>query len=404
MIVDDTCGYVNTYWLGSDYQYWDMALAPNTHNIVIAGFSRPDSGLYCSKREGVVSVLDQSFARLSIYKTGGSYTAGGIIPRFDNAKCVDVWAEGGNEYIAIAGNITVNTTNFPATPAYVPRAFICKFQLQNTGALTFSWMQSLSDDIGQFIPADIIVDPGNNLIFTIGSLAPSLGTADGVHWSLNTSGTAIKSGQFRGTSTFTAPIVTNMIRPYHITVLHSGNFRVSGWVDNYNTGIPVVNKYNFFEIEYDISGQSFSNLKFYLGNTDQYAGMYGPEFTSVKCGQNYIWTGTTYYIPSYHTPAFSVTWYDGTNDQTAWAWVHMPEPINDQNRHQLRIKCTIAGTGDGGDCNAFTSATNYSSVIPNQNTIINPWGSTSDSDPSTASIFTFTKILPAQTDCSGDYD
>ena len=40
----------------------------------------------------------------------------------------------------------------------------------------------------------------------------------------------------------------------------------------------------------------------------------------------------------------------------------------DPLRHEIRIKCTIAGTGDGGDCDAFEIGSSSGAANPVQNT------------------------------------
>jgi hypothetical protein len=39
----------------------------------------------------------------------------------------------------------------------------------------------------------------------------------------------------------------------------------------------------------------------------------------------------------------------------------------DPLRHEIRIKCTIAGTGDGGDCDAFEIGSSSGATNPVQN-------------------------------------
>ncbi|MBL7811616.1 MAG: hypothetical protein JNL57_05290 [Bacteroidetes bacterium] len=403
MEIDNTCQVTSVHFLGEDYQYWDMAIAPESDYIVLSGFSRPDSGLYCSTRVGVITVLDQSFGRKSIYTTTPTFTTAGIIPRFDNAKCIDVWANGGNEYIAVAGNMTIDGTIPPGATRYIPKVYVCKFQLNNSGTLTYNWIRTLDEDQGQMIPADIQVDVNEDIVFIVGSIGPGLATTDAAHWSVNTSGTAIKYGYFQGTSFYNGSTITNALRPYQITRLNSGNYQISGWTDNYNDGSAMVRRFNFFHIEYDITTRSFSNLNFYLGNTNYYIGIMGPDFTSPRCGHSYVWGTFTDSMFAYHTPAFSLTWYDGENDQSAWAWINVPNPGGDPNRHQLRIKCTISGTGDGGNCDAFSCSSSYYSADPDHGYPANPWNSNSDADPvSSSSTRRYPNIEIYE--CDGEYN
>ena len=71
----------------------------------------------------------------------------------------------------------------------------------------------------------------------------------------------------------------------------------------------------------------------------------------------------------YYAPRFFTTWYTGETQETSWAWPNMSDALLlDPLRHEIRIKCTIAGTGDGGDCDAFEIGSSSGATNPEQST------------------------------------
>jgi hypothetical protein len=72
-------------------------------------------------------------------------------------------------------------------------------------------------------------------------------------------------------------------------------------------------------------------------------------------------------------------------------------------RHEIRIKCTIAGTGDGGDCDAFEIGSSSGSTNPEQSTgpSISIWNNIY---PVFLSNDGMTDLIPEPENCDGIFN
>lgn len=374
--LDNALAFVSVHLLSGYYQYWDMAIAPLSGDIITCGFNSSNLGLTCSTRVAVIMVMNSSFTAQNTYEFPASVPSAGNVPRFDNAKCLKIWDDGTNEYVAVAGNLTAEINRMPGLE-YYPKVFMARFTL-SSGALTQTWMKQLdASTTEQMIPADLLIDVNEELITTVGSSSTDLSAEEARIWQVDFSGNGVLEGTWEGIGiTYPYTFKVHNVRPYSIAILNNGNYRITGWADNYYFTSPgVSNRYNFFSVDFDPVNQTFGDIDVYLGNSNGYSTIFGTGFYAVDAQLSYYYNSTTCYLASYHTPQFHVTWYDGENQQSAWAWPQIPNPSTNNNQHQLRIRCTIAGTGDGSNCDAFASETDIS-LNTNPNTS-NPgnWGS-----------------------------
>jgi len=355
--LDNSLTFVSVHLLSGYYQYWDMAIAPLSGDIVTCGFNNSNLGLTCTTRVAVVMVMNSTFTAQNTYEFPASLPLAGNIPRFDNAKCIKIWDDGVDEFVAVAGNLTAEINRMPGLE-YYPKVFMARFAL-SSGALTQTWMKQLDASITeQMIPADILVDQNQELITTVGSSSKDLNAEEARIWQVDFSGIGILEGAWEGAGiNFPYTFKVHNIRPYSIALLNNGNYRITGWAENYYFSTTLLDKYNFFSVDFDPVNQTFNDINVYLGNTSNYYGIFGNGFYAVDAQLSYTYNSATCYLASYHTPQFHLTWFDGSNQQSAWSWVNIPNPSVNLNRHELRIKSTISGVGDGSNCDAFISET-----------------------------------------------
>jgi hypothetical protein len=356
--LDNSLTFVSVHLLSGYYQYWDMAIAPLSGDIVTCGFNNSNLGLTCTTRVAVIMVMNSTFTAQNTYEFPASLPLAGSITRFDNAKCIKIWDDGVDEFVVVAGNLTAEINRMPGLE-YYPKVFMARFTL-NASVLTQTWMKQLDASITeQLIPADVLIDPTEELITTIGSTSKNLSAEEARIWQVDFTGNGVLEGSWEGVgivSPYTFKV--HNVRPYSIALLNNGNYRITGWSENYYLTAPgITDRYNFFTIDFNPVNQTFSDIDVYLGNTNGYTTIFGTGFYAADAQFNYTFNSSTCNLSTYHTPQFHTTWYDGENQQSAWAWVHIPNPSTNNNQHQLRIKCTINGTGDGSNCDAFTSQT-----------------------------------------------
>ena len=117
--------------------------------------------------------------------------------------------------------------------------------------------------------------------------------------------------------------------------------------------------------------------------------VFSAGFFAPNCQLSYQHNSATCIIYAYHTPRFNLIWNDGSNDQLAWAWVHVTDPTVSLNAHSLRIQCSIAGSGDGQNCDPIENDYEYLIGDPNQNAIS---GWTLVDNQAIGTVFTMTQI------------
>ena len=346
-----------------DYSYWDFGISPITNRIVMVGSYQSDLNFVSTNRQAVVTVLDNTLTTVSHYGYAASVPGTNAENRFDAAKCVEITVNSSNvEYVNVAGNFSrlINGN-------YTPHVFVSRFQLTAGGLLNPQWIQQMyNNDLSQMMPADIICSEDEEYVFVTGGISPNIGINEATYWQLSTAGLGQSCGQYEGIPV--NPLGMHEMRPYQVELLSNGNIKICGWAYDYFQGSLQINKYNFFEIDYNPANYTFANLRLHLGYTDGYSALFGTGFFSVETQWPYYYNGNMNAY-GYHAPRFFTTWYTGETQETSWAWPNMSDaaPINPL-RHEIRIKCTIAGTGDGGDCDAFEIGSSSGATNPVQNT------------------------------------
>jgi hypothetical protein len=392
---------------GGIYHFWDFAIAPLSGDIVICGFTNGDQALSYTSRKSVLAVADSAFASQSTYEMA-SASPSGTYPRFECAKTIDIYQVSGVEKVVIAGNKTAQVGTFP-NYEYVPLVFLERLTLaSHTLSNSSDWIVALtSTTVTQMIPSDLVIDYANNQVMVVGCVSYQVGAGkEACYWAVNlTTGAGNKYGQFQGSITAGPPISFSQLRPYHIMKTPNGaNYKISGWVDNYNDGTVRTAKYNFFEITINPTNYTFSNLNGYLGNTKFYSGLFSTSFFGVLTSSlSYTYSGLSCLLYVYHVPSFSLTWDDGGTDRTCWAWVNIPDDT-DLNRHQMRIKSTKSGGGDGGNCDAFNDTPDGSASNTTQDELFFPWSSVDIMLISTRPRITINLIIPDAFNCYGNYN
>lgn len=344
-----------------DYSYWDFGISPISNRVVLVGSYQNDLNFITTNRQAVITVLDNTLTTVSHY--GYANTVPGTNPdnRFDAVKCIEITKNSSNvEYVNVAGNFSqlINGN-------YTPHLFVSRFQLTAGGLLNPQWIQRLyTSELSQMMPADIICSEGDEYIFVTGGISPNIGINEATYWQLTTTGLGQQCGQFEGIPV--NPLGMHEMRPYQVERLENGKLKICGWAPDYFQGSLLFNKYNYFEIDYNPINFTFADLRLHLGFTDGYSALFGTGFFSVETQWPYYYNGNMIAY-GYHAPRFFTTWFANDVQETSWTWPNMSNvaPINPL-RHEIRIQCTIAGIGDGGNCDAFEIESNYSGSSPEQ--------------------------------------
>ena len=354
----------SVFFLDSLHQYFDFAISPVSNKIILCGLNKLETGLNCSSRKGVITVLDQSFTCLSINELVQSFPSAGIIPRFDNVKCMKSWYESGSqkEYIGVAGVITEDSIITPAgggpTTFYIPKTFGAKLELNGNGTVTHSWF-SLLDKGGadQFIPTDILIDKneGMDKMIIIGNLPlTGINTCPSI-WGLElgTGASVYLLNSFEGIPLSGDPGVMHL-SIYDINLLSNGNYRILGWAFDYRVagGVnPIDSGYNFYYFDFNPSTRQLAtDLIYLIGRTKTYLWTLPTGMISINTDTTY-WFYTSSYtnvkIIAYFSPHAMISWVDGEyNDQSTVSWINIGS--SNTGVQQLRLKCTLTGVGDDG--------------------------------------------------------
>lgn len=383
----------------SDYSYWDFGISPVSNRVVMVGSYQSDLNFVTNNRQAVITVLDNTLTTITHY--GYAASAGGTGPenRFDAVKCIEITKNSSKiEYVNVAGNFSrlINGN-------YTPHVFVSRFELTAGGALNPQWIQRLyNNDLSQMMPADIMCSEEDGYVFVTGGISPNIGINEATYWQMSTAGLGQQCGQFEGVPV--TPLGMHEMRPYQVEMLDNGMLKICGWAHDYYYGSLQLNKFNFFEIDYNPTNYTFADLRLHLGFTNGYSALFGTGFFSVETQWPYYYNGNMNAY-GYHAPRFFTTWMAEEVQETTWTWPNMSNatPI-DPLRHEIRIKSTIAGVGDGGYCDAVEIDSESGGTGPEQSSgpSISIWSNIypvflNNAEP-------LDPLVPAPQNCDGDYN
>lgn len=404
VVLDNTTAVTNVYFIEGLYHYWDIAVSElGSPKVILSGFNFPQSGLDTTTREAVVSVFDQTFAELSTYSMGVPFGTAGNINRFDVAKCLEIYNNGIDEWVVVAGQRTVDIGS--STPNYVPRQFVSKLELNSTGTLTHDWTRFLTtSNYSEALPSDILVNQNANEIVVLSNL-PSNSPAQICLLSLDFFGNIIDLDGASG-GIFTP--FGDKFSGHKLFLLNNGNYKISGAFTIYNIFFPsfpntitINNSYNFFELDYNITTHSFitNSQKIYLGQTVGYSGLWGTGYYGNYSNFAYQSGTITRNMGQYLIPSSATHWIDANNnDHICWSWINLPNSPN----HQLRLKSTVVGLSDEPTyCDYILCDFQDNSPSQTQDTPPNPWSLISFNDGFTVNEVALNSIDLEPIDCDG---